>query len=173
MSREVLEAIKDVEKTQEKGVAATIGIWIQSFIKTFFIPVGIMSVDVFFDVFLVREYSDIDQNCLTALWNACYSTSTATSFGSNCTSNSTDLVPMGNGQSFFCLPKDECTMGLSENDGQPEGFNIFCIPLNLGAQPRFLYSLGFIIWPWVYYFMEFLQSDVFNVIYKVCLHFCS
>ena len=40
--REVLEAIKDVEKT------ATFCIWIKGFFKALFIPDGIMSVDVFF-----------------------------------------------------------------------------------------------------------------------------
>lgn len=73
---------------------------------------------------------------------------------------------MGNGKSFFCLPKDQCTIGPSENIVPPEGLNIFCIPLKLDAQPRFLYSLGFIIWPWVYYFMEFLQSDDFKNMHK-------
>ena len=110
----------------------------------------------------------MDQNCLTALWKACYSTSNVTSFRTICGSNSTELVPMANGKSFFCLPKDECTLGLSEDNVLPGGLNIFCIPLNLGAQPRFLYSLGFIIWPWVYYFIEFLQSDTFHIMYKVC-----
>ena len=163
--------IKDIEKTQEKSAAATVGIWIQSFFKAFFIPVGIMSLDVLFDVFPVREYSDMDPKCLTALWNACYSTSNGTSFGTSCGSNSTELVPMGNGKSFFCLPKDQCTIGPSENIVPPEGLNIFCIPLKLDAQPRFLYSLGFIIWPWVYYFMEFLQSDDFKNMHKVCVFF--
>ena len=97
-----------MEKTKEKGAAAIIGIWVQSFFKAFAFPVGIMSMDVLFDVFLVSEYANMDQQCLTALWNACYSTSNGTSLGTSCGSNSTETVPMSNGQGFFCLAKDEC-----------------------------------------------------------------
>ena len=43
-----------------------------------------------------------------------------------------------------------------------DNLNIFCIPLKLDATPRFRYSFGFIIWPWLCYFVEFLQSDIFK-----------
>ena len=68
---------------------------------------------------------------------------------------------------FFCVPRIACN---ELNTSQPvhiNDLNIFCIPLKLGARPRFLYSLGFVIWPWVYYVVEFFQSDVFQKMSQV------
>ena len=167
-SGEVLEAIKDVRKTQEKSTAAIVGIWVQSFFKAFLVPVGIMSIDVAFDVFLVREYAQMDSNCLTALWDACSSSLNETPPALTCGSNSTELVPRGNGAGFFCLPKEKC---YDLPSVPTSSLNIFCIPLKLGARPRFFYSIGFIVCPWVYFSVEFLQSPEYDIMYKVSTFF--
>ena len=52
---------------------------------------------------------------------------------------------------------------------QAQDLNIFCIPLRLDVNPRFYYSLGFVIWPWIYYLVEFLQSDVFAALREVTM----
>ena len=139
-------------------------IWIQSFLKAFLIPVGIMAMDVLFDIFLVREYYHTDQDCLTAQWIGCHSLST---FDTICGSNTTERAPQGDGMGFLCVPRNACNELNTSQAVQLEDLNIFCIPLKLDASPRFLYSLGFIIWPWVYYVVEFFQSDVFQKMSQV------
>ena len=159
-SGDVLRAIQEVERSNKKGKAAIVWIWIQSFFKAFLIPVGIMAMDVLFDVFLVREYYNMDQNCLTAQWRGCHSVLNQTFFATNCGPNTTERAPQGDRTAFFSLPRTAS-----------DDLNIFCIPLKLDKNPRFLYSLGFVIWPWVYYVVEFLQSDVFekmNQVSKTC-----
>ena len=152
-----LRAIQEVENTKKKGAVAIVWIWIKSFLKAFFIPVGIMTMDILFDVFLVREYFYTNQDCLTAQWQGCHSLS---SFDAICGPNTTAPAPLASGAGFFCVPKNfrnECNI---TKPVQTDDLNIFCIPLKLDVKPRFLYSLGFVIWPWVYYVIEFLQSDV-------------
>ena len=103
-----------------------------------------------------------DQDCLTAQWVGCHS---LPDFNTGCGLNTTDQATRGDGQGFFCIPKNACkelNMTVPIDD-----HNIFCIPLKLDARPRFLYSLGFVVWPWVYYCIEFLQSDVFAKMSKV------
>ena len=164
-SGDVLRAIQEVEKTKEKGKGAIVGIWVQSFFKGFFIPVGIMATDILFDIFLVQRYYYLiqDQDCLTAQWSGCHYLPPA--FDTSCGLNTTDQATQGNGQGFFCIPNNACK---DFNMTVPmDKHNVFCIPLKLDARPRFFYSLGFIVWPWVYYFIEFLQSDVFAKMRKV------
>ena len=141
-SGDVLRAIQEVEKGNKKGTITIAWIWTQTFLKAFVIPVGIMAVDILFDVFLVQEYFYMDQDCLTAQWIRCHANRNQTSFDPSCGLNATGLIV--------------------SQDVDVDTLNIFCIPLKLDAKPRFLYSLGFIIWPWVYYLVEFLQSDVFE-----------
>ena len=156
-SGDVLRAIQEVERSKKKGTVAVVWIWIQSFLKAFLIPVGIMTMDVLFDVFLVREYYHTNQDCLTAQWIGCHSLST---FDTICGPNTTERAPQGDGMGFFCVQRNSCNELNTSQAVQLDGLNIFCIPLKLDARPRFLYSLGFVIWPWVYYVVEFLQSDV-------------
>ena len=94
------------------------------------------------------------------------------SLDTSCGLNTTDQATQGNGLGFFCIPNNACK---DFNVTVPiDNHNIFCIPLKLDARPRFFYSLGFIVWPWVYYFIEFLQSDIFATMRKVvnlCIRF--
>ena len=63
---DVLRAIQEIEKSREKEAVTIIWIWIQSFLKTFLIPVGIMAF------FSSREFSmNLNQDCLTAQWVEC------------------------------------------------------------------------------------------------------
>ena len=166
-SDDVLRAIQEVKRSNKKGTAAIIWIWTQGFLKTFLLPVGIMTSDILFDVFLVREYSYTDQDCLTAQWIGCHSGPNQTTFDTSCGPNTT-RVPQGNGAGFFCVPKQACNV-LNVSDAiAADNLNIFCIPLKLDAMPRFHYSLAFIIWPWICYFVEFLQSDIFERMNQVC-----
>lgn len=167
-SDDVLRAIEEVKRSNKKGSAAIIWIWTQGFLKTFMIPVGIMTLDILLDVFLVREYFYTDQGCLTAQWIGCHSVANETTFVTSCGPNATARVPRGNGAGFFCVPSQACNV-LNVSDAiDMDNPNIFCIPLKLDATPRFLYSFGFIIWPWLCYFIEFLQSDIFKRMNQVC-----
>ena len=166
-SGDVLRAIQEVEKTNKKGTVAIVWIWVQSFLKAFLIPVGIMAVDIFFDVFLVREYYYTNPDCLTLQWHICHSFLNQTTFDTGCGSNTTDRVPQGDGNGFFCVPNDGCRVSYVPQGTHVQDLNIFCIPLKLDAKPRFFYSLGFVVWPWFFYLIEFLQSDVFGSMSEV------
>ena len=166
-SDDVLRAIQEVEKGKKKGPFTAVWIWIKSFLVTFLIPVGIMAVDILFDVILVWEYYYMNQECLTAQWVGCHSLSSETTFDTICGPNTTERAPQGDGMGFFCVPKNACNELRISQAVQFDELNIFCIPLKLDASPRFLYSLGFVLWPWVYYVIEFLQSDVLEKMQKV------
>ena len=169
-SDDVLKANEEVElySLPKKGTALIIWIWTRGFLKTFLIPVGIMTLDILFDAFLVREYFYTDQDCLTAQWIGCHSVPNQTVFDSRCGLNTTARVPQGNGAGFFCVPNQACNV-LNVSDAVCiDNLNIFCIPLKLDATSRFRYSFGFIIWPWLCYFVEFLQSDIFERMNEVC-----
>ena len=123
-----------------------------------------MTMDILFDVFLVREYYYTNQDCLTAQWQGCHSLSYQDTI---CGTNTTEPVPLANGIGFFCVPTDSRNACNITQSVKIDDLNIFCIPLKLDVKPRFLYSLGFVIWPWVYYVIEFLQSDVFEAMSQV------
>ena len=97
-----------VEKTKEKGKGAIVWIWVQSFLKGFLIPVGIMATDILFDIFLVQRYYYMIQyqDCLTAQWSGCHSV--PSSLDTSCGLNTTDQATQGNGQGFFCIPNNAC-----------------------------------------------------------------
>ena len=172
-SIEVLEAIQAVDRTKPKGWCAVAGIRAKTFATSFFIPVTIMSVDIGFDVALVREYLDADQTCLTAQFEACGTTTAV------CASDPLDLADCeaarASAWSSITAACGNDTVDWDHNtttwDWEPSnvqtGSPFFCIPLKLALSPRFYYSLGFIIWPWVYYFIEFWQSTIFQSISKV------
>ena len=166
-SDDVLRAIEEVKRSNKKGTAAIIWIWTQGFLKTFLIPVGIMTFDILTDVFLVREYFYTDQDCLTAQWIGCHSVPTQTSFEAPCGPNAKARVPRGDGKGFLCVPNQACNVPNVSDAVGFDNLNIFCIPLKLDATPRFRYSLGFIIWPWLCYLVEFLQSDIFRTMNQV------
>jgi len=48
-----------------------------------------------------------------------------------------------------------------------EKAKFICEPLKLGQRARVFYSLGFILWPFMYYIAEFFNSTYFNKINKV------
>ena len=98
-----------------------------------------MAVDILFDVFLVQEYFYMDQECLTVQWKSCHSTKNETSFDPSCAPNTTELI--------------------ESQDIHIDTLNIFCIPLKLDVKPRFMFSLGFIMWPMVCY--RVIQVTVF------------
>ena len=91
-SVDVLRAIQEVEKSNKKGTIAIVRIWSQTFLKAFVIPVGMMAVDILFDVFLVQEYFYMDQECLTVQWKSCHSTRNETSFDPSCAPNTSELT---------------------------------------------------------------------------------
>jgi hypothetical protein len=169
-SIEVLEAINDVENAKPKGACSEVGIWIKTFLTSFIVPVSLMTTDILFDVLLVNEYWAMDQSCLEAQWRACHN-NTMITLVSDCGNTTTDPVPMSNGMDFFCLEKNSCATwnetGWNKLAGNETSVNLFCIPLKLDQWPRIAYSVGFIIWPWVYYFIEFLHSPIFKEIRQV------
>ena len=49
------------------------------------------------------------------------------------------------------------------------GTSFFCIPYKLQGEPRFFYSLGFLLSPWIYYVVEFSQSRYYRNLAKVSI----
>ena len=120
-----------------------------------------MGLDILFDVFLVKEYASMDQDCLTAEWKTCHLERWSTS----CGLGTTEPVPKGDGTGTFCLLKSMCAE--IANQTVEDNLKLYCAPLKLAVKPRFYYSLGFIICPWVFYFTEFLQSGICSNISQV------
>ena len=165
-SEDVLKALQEVKGGNKKGKRAIVWIWIQSFVTKFLLPMGTMASDVLFDVFLVREYSTYDQDCLNLQWMSCHSFQNQTS-GTICGQNAA-RIPQGDGRDFFCVPDRDCgSMNMSLPVGPSDSLNIFCAPLKLCAQSRFYYSLGFVLWPWLCYTAEFLHSGIFETMNQV------
>ena len=165
-SIEVLEAIQAVDRTKPKSWCTVQGIRAKTFATSFFIPVSIMSMDIGFDVALVREYLGADQTCLTAQLEACGTTTAV------CASDPMDPAGCEAARdSAWSNITTACGNNNRTWDWEPSDIQskspFFCIPLKLALSPRFYYSLGFIIWPWVYYFIEFWQSTIFQSISKV------
>ena len=172
-SLEVLEALQEVEKTKSKSWIKTAGIWVTTFLKSFCLPVGLMSLDMGFDVALVSEYSDHDTRgpCLAAQYNACTITTAA------CHDNTTSAACLSAISTTENILTSECGNDTTLWEWQPTEEQItsafFCIPLKLELAPRFYYSLAFIVWPWVYYFIEFCQSSIRKHMYQVGLLWVS
>ena len=166
-SLEVLEVLQEVEKTKPRSWIKNAGIWLTTFLKSFILPVCLMSVDMGFDVALVSEYSDYDTRgpCLTAQYNACTITTAA------CHDNTTSASCLSAISNTTEILTSECGNDTTLWEWQPIEEQIssafFCIPLKLELAPRFYYSLAFIVWPWVYYFIEFCQSSICKHMYQV------
>ena len=166
-SDDVLKALQEVRRSNKKGKTAIFWIWIKSFATKFLLPIGIMASDILFDVFLVREYSNYDQDCLNLHWMSCHSFQNQTTSGPICGQN-TAHIPRGDGRDFFCVPDRDCrSMNVSLPVGPSDSLNIFCAPLQLSGQSRFRYSLGFVLWPWLCYSAEFLHSEIFEAMNQV------
>ena len=166
-SEDVLKALQEVKGGNKKGKRAIVWIWIQSFVTKFLLPMGTMASDVLFDVFLVREYSTYDQDCLNLQWMSCHAFQNQTTSNTICGQNAA-RIPQGDGRDFFCVPDRDCgSMNVSLPVGPSDSLNIFCAPLKLCAQSRFYYSLGFVLWPWLCYTAEFLHSGIFETINQV------
>ena len=170
-SIEVLEAIQAVDRTKPKSRCTVMSIRAKTFVTSFCIPVALMAVDIGFDVALVRVFKDADPVCLTTQWEACGTTTAA------CAPNTLYLGACNATRaSAFSNITTACGSNTRTWDWEPSDVQsaspFFCIPLKLALGPRFYYSLGFIIWPWVYYFIEFWQSTIFGSIYEVICGCC-
>ena len=171
-SLEVLEALQEVEKTKEKSWLQIAGIWATTFVKSFCLPVGLMSLDMGLDIALVGEYSDHNRGaaCLAAQYNACATTTAECHADTTSVACQSAINVTNNILSVKC--GDDSTLWEWQPTEDMISSAFFCTPLKLELAPRFYYSLGFIVWPWVYYFIEFCQSNISQHIYQVIFILC-
>ena len=130
-SVDVLNALKDVEKTLKKSSGQIYWIRFCTFLTSFMVPVGLIALDVFTDGKLVHEYFGMSDTDLQIEWQNCNSTMT----------NASSPTPA-----------------------------FTCYPMKLELTPRILYSLGFMIWPWLYYVVEFWHSRMYRDMSRVGTH---
>ena len=138
-SEEVLEVLKQIQKTRPKSKINVAVTWMKTFFFSFLIPSTMIALDMAFDILLVHHYSEMDQDCLTAQWQVCRGQNVT----ETCGEETTDIPDY-----------------MEEN-------KYLCIPLKLDLTPRFYYSLGFVLWPWLYYVTEFCQSTIGKSIHEV------
>ena len=158
-SIEVLNAIKDVEKTLQKDFFQTSLITGKCFIQYFLMPSTIMAVDIGFDILLINEYHKCDQDCLDYQYNMCLEFSKGQNTTSNATINEKCDFPYSNFiPAYSCIPLKFANRPryIFEN-------NI----LSILTSVRFFYSLGFVVWPWIFYCIEYMQSKMFRELTKV------
>ena len=132
-SREVMDAIKDVEYSFAKTYFEKLMIWINLFISSFLIPFGVMMSDMSFDIILVVGYVTYllqtdDKVEPIQLQDVC--------------SDASNLIHQ-------IKLKEELTHFLRLDRD---------IPNRLTGKPRFFYSSAFIVLPWIFYSIEFCHS---------------
>ena len=137
-SVEVQQALNDIDNALPKSNLKKAGIWVRVFLKSLLLPVLLLFLDVFFDAILVNQYSDFEDSNLEYQYNVCRSHETG----------------MGIEQTNQTVDQEHvCETNLSSS--RP----FVCIPLALKANPRFNYSLAFVISPWIFYYIEYCQSE--------------
>ena len=137
-SVEVQQALNDIDNALPKSNLKKAGIWVRVFLKSLLLPVLLLFLDIFFDAILVNKYSDFDDSNLEDQYNSCRSHETGIGIEQTNRTVNQDYV---------------CETNITSS--RP----FVCIPLALKANPRFNYSLAFIISPWIFYYIEYCQSE--------------
>ena len=144
-SRDVQKVLTDIENSLPiSSTIKTVAIWIKLFLTSLLIPVALFFFDMFFDAVLVYKYHDDDDN----QYRLCRE------YASGRLSNET------------VLPSNDATATLCEQSLILE-MPFVCTPLALDNYSRFNYSLTFIISPWLFFFVEFCQSEYWQASRKV------
>ena len=130
----VSSAIHEVETSFEKTYFEKIIISLKLFLTSLIVPLGIMSSDMAFDLILVVAYS--------AWLYALDDSESASKYGCNIRNDTANEM-----DSFSNI---EALNSLNSN-----------IPSQLKRKPRFWYALAFIVFPWVFYGIEFFHSRHF------------
>ena len=141
-SVEVQRALNDIDSALPKSFLKKAGIWVRVFLKSFLLPVLLLCADVFFDAVLVDKYSDHEDSDYDEQYQFCR-------FGLG------NETGMGIDQDITCVKNLSSTMPF------------VCIPFALEKYPRFNYSLAFVISPWIFYYIEYCQSDYWQNSTKV------
>ena len=128
-SIEAQKALNDVENSLPKTSCKKAAIWMKVFLKSLFIPVMILFLDIFFDGTLVYQYhNDDNDNDYETQYKVC-------------------RQHLGHSNLTLCEERSRDTMPF------------VCAPLALDKISRFNYSLAFIITPWILYYIEYGQSE--------------
>ena len=99
-SIDVLEAMIDVESMLPKSSTQTAVFIVKAFIEHFLLPAGIMAVDIAFDIILVQQYYEMDQDCLTEQYMACLNSTSL----ENKTITGCDVAFGQNLPQYACIP---------------------------------------------------------------------
>ena len=122
--------------TAEKTNIEKIVTWLSLFVTTLVVPLGILTSDMTFDLILVVAYGawlyKDDDSESPSKLPVCYSMKNAT----NETDSYTNIDDLNK------LNTD--------------------IPSQLTGKPRFWYALAFIVFPWIFYGIEFFHSRHFT-----------
>ena len=137
-SVEVQRALNDIDNSLPKSFLKKASIWVRVFLKSFLLPVLLLFLDVSFDAILVFQYSDYEDSNLDYEYRLCRGFETRA------------------GTEEVNKTVYEETIW-EKNSISNQSF--VCIPLGLEKYPRFNYSLVFVISPWIFYYIEYCQSD--------------
>ena len=138
-SVEVQNALYNVENSLSKNKFRKGLIWFNVILMSLVIPIFLLFLDFITDLFLVKTYK-----------------------GENCNKlNETYMICIANRQ-----PPTATELEVKENITNPtcnvdaiREMPFLCSPLHLNKSSRFNYSLAFLISPWVFYWIEYCQSD--------------
>ena len=122
-------------------------------------PSTLMAADIASDILLIRKYHKGDQNCLDYQYNMCLEFSQGQNTTNNATINENCDYPYSNvTPAYSCIPLKFANRPryIFEND-----------ILIILEYVRFFYSLGFVVWPWIFYCIEYMQSKMFRKLTKV------
>ena len=136
-SVEVQRALNDIDNSLPKSFFKKACICVRVFLKSFLLPVLLLFLDISFDAILVSKYSDYEDSNLDYQYRFCRGLE---SF------NETIEGPEEFNKTIW-----------EKNSLSNQSF--VCIPLALEKYPRFNYSLVFVISPWIFYYIEYCQSD--------------
>ena len=129
-SPEVVVVLQDVDETFEKSKTEKFKLWLEMVVKDFLIPLGIMIFDIASDVALVYKFSE-------------------------------HLFEDG---AIDEVVLDKCVYNDTSNPLEHDSFHSMItrlqkIPEKLNWTSRFFYSVGFLVIPWAFYFVEFCLSQ--------------
>ena len=134
-------SLKDINNSLPKTKTT---VWIKTFITSFLLPIGLLFRDAGFDVLLVKQYkSEWDQEDDDEF-----------KYYKHCDSH-------GNHSIVSRSYDESCESALSPT------MPFVCHPLKLNTKSKFFYSLFFVLFPFFFYFHEFLHSTYNEQFIKV------
>ena len=131
-SLEAQNLVNDVENSMPKTCFKKAAIWVKVFLKSLFIPILVLFLDMLFDALLVHQYHSDDDSDYEAHFNICRGI------------NGSDFE-----QTNFTILEQRMSSTMP----------FVCSPLALNRLSRLNYSLVFVISPWFIYYIEYCQSD--------------